>query len=583
MKIEKVIGGKYNLIFNSEIFKKIYQKKDYNTLEIIQKDKQLTYKLNGEQIFSDKGTKEIGFVNGFLISGETEIEVDDFEMEYFIYNMNSLETNAEKIDKVNLGSNVNSKYSEIVPVISADGKTIYFTRKYDPENYGKDKDPEDILFSNRNKDGSWGKSQRFSMPINNDGPNSLISISTDNNILFLSNQYNEDGSHLKSAGMSASYKTQSGWGVPKDIFIEDFYNLNAEKQLNYFLSPDKKYLLTSLQRYDSYGENDLYVSFLVNDSYTKPLNLGPVINTFHFEMSPFLAADNKTLYFSTSGHPGYGEEDVFMSKRLDDTWINWSEPLNLGFGINSSETDAYFTIPASGEYAYMTVFDDEYLSEIVEIKLNEVYKPEPLVLIFGKVFNSKNNEAIGTEIVYNNLSSEKFEGTAISDPITGNYKIILPYGQIFSFLAEKEGFYSVSENIDLTNISEYKEIERNLYLTPIEIGESFRLNNIFFDYDKSDLRPESFPELNRLIKLLNQYPNIKIEISGHTDSQGSEQYNLKLSDNRAKSVVQHLISHNISSTRLSFKGYGESIPLKSNETEEGRQFNRRVEVKIVGK
>lgn len=209
--------------------------------------------------------------------------------------------------------------------------------------------------------------------------------------------------------------------------------------------------------------------------------------------------------------------------------------------------------------------------------------PEPVVLIYGKVLNSKTKEPLEAHINYNDLSNNVSMGIASSNPKDGSYKIILPVGKAYSFLGEKTGFYPISDNIDVTNITSYAEIERNLYLSPVEVGEIIRLNNLFFDTDKYDLKPSSMAELNRLVKFLNANATTEIQISGHTDDKGTDEHNTTLSQERVNSVIKYLVSKGINNNRLKGVGYGETKPLKTNETEEGRAQNRRVEFTILKK
>ena len=315
-----------------------------------------------------------------------------------------------------------------------------------------------------------------------------------------------------------------------------------------------------------------------------PKHMGEILNTFDMEFAPFIASDGKTLYFSSKGHTGYGNADIFLSRRLDDTWLNWSEPKNLGPEINTENWDGYFTIPASGEIAYLSSFDNSLGgSDIFKIKLTKDAQPEPVALISGKVINSKKNEPVSANIKYKNLMTDEEMGIATSSNVDGSYTISLAGGTKYSIYAEKEGFYSVRENIDLTELKEYQEITHDLFITEIETGEIIRLNNLFFVFDTDQLLDESIGELNQLFSTLEKNKTLKIEISGHTDSKGSDAYNVDLSKRRAEAVVNYLIKNGIEPQRLQSKGYGESIPVASNETEEGRQLNRRVEFKVLEK
>jgi outer membrane protein OmpA-like peptidoglycan-associated protein len=312
------------------------------------------------------------------------------------------------------------------------------------------------------------------------------------------------------------------------------------------------------------------------------MNVGPTVNSSGWEASPFLAADNVSLYFATNGHPGYGSADILVTKRLDTTWTKWSPPQNLGPDINSSGWEAYFTLPASGRYAYV-VSEKNSLGgiDIFRVKLPEALKPRPVVMVFGKVLNSKTKEPLEATIQYNDLTTNKQSGLAVSNVRDGSYKIVLTAGEAYSFLAKKENYYSVSENIDVLKLNEYREIERNLYLAPIDVGETILLNNLFFDFNQSNLRKESAAELDRMVALLQERFSMMVEIVGHTDNVGSDAYNQTLSVNRAAAVKKYLLSKGIQSDRIQVSGYGKTKPSGSNDTEEGRQLNRRVEFTIL--
>jgi len=239
---------------------------------------------------------------------------------------------------------------------------------------------------------------------------------------------------------------------------------------------------------------------------------------------------------------------------------------------------------AGGEFAYLTSSDGAFgASDIVRVKLLEKEKPNPVVLVSGNVYNAKTKEPLTAQLIYQTLPDGIDAGTGISSPVDGSFKIVLPYDKNYSIRASADKFFAISENLNLDSLIKagYKEIHKDLYLAPIEIGQVFRLNNVFFDFDKYYLRPESFVELDRVVKFLNEYPNIEIEMSAHTDFKGSDEYNFKLSDNRARSVMEYILSKGIAAKRIISQGYGETKPVATNETDEGRQLNRRVEFKIL--
>lgn len=480
-----------------------------------------------------------------------------------------------------LGTTVNSQYEELKPLLSPDGNTLFFSRRNHPENVGGEKDQEDIWFSEKNvATGEWTESQNVGAPLNNAGPNFISSITPDGNtmLLLLGNRYGRNGK--MKAGVSMSYKDGDRWTEPVPIEIENEYNFSDHA--NFFLAQNRKVLLMSVQRDDTYGDRDLYVSFLKEDStWTEPKNLGEIINTAGTESAPFLAADDRTLYFSSNGFSGYGGEDIYVVRRLDDSWTNWTEPENLGPSINSAGEDLFFNIPLSGSQAYYSRGEADGNTDIYQLDLPVFYKPAPVVVVKGKVYNAKTNEPLGgVKIFYERLADGVEVGIARSES-DGQYQIILPYGERYGYLAEAEDFVAISANINLTQEEEYKEIKQDLYLVPIEVGSRVTINNIFFDFDKATLRNESYPELNRLLEFMNNYPNVHIHILGHTDSVGPEEYNQQLSEKRAEAVARFLRINGITDNRLKVEGKGESNPVADNSTAEGRQENRRVEFEII--
>lgn len=481
-----------------------------------------------------------------------------------------------------LSETVNSVYNELKPLVTPDGKTLLFSRQFHPGNTGGVDDPEDIWFSQWDEDkGEWMEAENMGGPLNTIGPNYISSITPDGNtvIITLGNRYTRNGK--MKAGVSVSTRTSEGWSKP--VPFEIINEINMAEKANYFLANNREVLLMSVEGDPCFGSRDIYVSFLMDDGrWSEPLNMGSDINTTMEEGSPFLAPDDKTLYFSSNGYSGYGGQDIYVSRRLDDSWTSWSEPENLGPQINSPEEDAFFNIPPTGEYGYFSRNFNKNNSDIFRFELPKEHQPDAVITVKGVVYNTKTRRPMQARIFYESLPEGKEIGTIESDPLTGEYQIILPTGNMYGYLAEAEGFVAINANIDLKSIDVYDELNKDLYLVPIEKGAVVRLNNIFFDFDKVELKQASFPELNRIIEMLNKNPEMKISIEGHTDNIGIVAYNIGLSERRANAVAMYLIKEGIAAERMKAVGWGKSRPIVSNDDEiGGRELNRRVEFKIV--
>lgn len=488
-----------------------------------------------------------------------------------------------------LDENVNSEFTELNPILTPDGKTLYFSRKNHPGNIGGVNDKEDIWYSELGPDGKWTLAKNMGPQFNNEYPNFVNAVSTatpdgKSVVLLLGNKYLENGKML--AGISMSNNINGSWSNPTALEIENDYNYNEKS--NYFMANTRRSLLMSIEREDSRGGRDLYVSLAKNDSlWAEPLNLGTVVNTSGEETSPFLATDDKTLYFSSNGFSGYGGSDIYMSTRLDDTWTNWSEPQNMGPDINSKLDDLFFNIPASSEFAYYSRGITEDNTDIFRVKLPVFNSPEPVIVVKGILLDSKTGKPIGAKIIYERLTDGKEVGIVYSNPETGEYEILLPSGHLYGVRAEAEGHISSSQNLDLRNIGKDTTVQhKDITLDPIEIARiepdaTITLNNIFFAFNKATLKSESFPELDRIVDLMKKEKTMTVEISGHTDSTGPDDYNMWLSEWRANAVAKYLTQKSIEKNRVAVTFFGETKPAVSNGTKAGRDKNRRVEFKII--
>jgi len=493
----------------------------------------------------------------------------------------------------NLGPNINTSLAELRPTVSADGNLLFFIVENDPMNtkYNSIPNSQDIWYAERDSSGNWSPAMHMGYPLNTYFYNAVFWISPDNNRILIRNAF-IDGDYVGN-GVSMTFKKANGrWSKPNALRIRNYQKYDKGRQYGATMAHDGQTLLLYMSEQKNSYNNDLYVCFLQKDStWSEPKSLGKKINLPQYnEMTPYLAADGITLYFSSDRPGGVGDNDIWMTKRLDSTWQKWSDPVNLGGPINTKDWDAFFTLDAGGEYAYLTSSENGYgESDIVRVKLLEKEKPNPVVLVDGNVYNKKTNEPLSASLIYETLPEGTEAGNGISDPADGSFKIVLPYDKNYLIRASADKFFAISENLNLDSLVKagYKEIHKDLYMVPIEIGQVVRLNNVFFDFDKWNLRPESFVELDRVVKLLKENPTIEIEMSAHTDSKGADEYNMTLSDNRARSCMEYILSKGIEPNRITSHGYGETIPMASNtnpdgsDNPEGRQLNRRVEFKIL--
>lgn len=505
----------------------------------------------------------------------------------------------EELDK-----NVNSPYGETRPLISPDGRTLYFSRSNHPDNIGGEKDPNDIWYSEIDEtSGEWKKAVNIGSPLNNKGPNYISSITPDGKAMtvLLGNEYVK--ANKMKPGVSISTKSSAGWSEPKTLEI---INANIEtKDGNYFLANNRKVMIMAIERYDSYGGKDIYVSFLQRDGkWTEPLNLGNEINSAHMESSPYLAADNETLYFSSMGFSGYGGADIYISRRLDDTWTNWTEPENLGPDINSTGDDIFFNIPPSGKYAYFAKAEESDAGNINRIEMPIFYQPAPVASISGVITERENGQPLPAKISFKLLPEDTDIGFAASDTLTGAYEILLPVGSAYDFTVESNGYQTVNDRINLAEETDFSEIKRDIALEKeqpslMAVGEKTEAGvaeeatvvddkdiqalinqsvNFEFASDFADVK--AYPFLKGIANYLEAHPDKKLYILGNSDAVGPDQFNLGLSLRRAKSVLRYFTDLGLPADRFIVKGYGSKRPVATNDTKEGRAKNRRVDFSL---
>ena len=344
----------------------------------------------------------------------------------------------------NLGPQINSEYAERLPIISPDGQTLYFARKYHPQNFGEENN-DDIWYATRQSDGSWSKALNIGAPLNNKEHNFVVACSPSGNTLYLANDYRAS----KKDGVSVTVRRGRTWSQPKSLDIEDHYNNN--EFVGYHIGVDGRTLLMSVERKEGLGKRDLYVSFQqTNGKWSKPKSLGSGINTPDEETSVFLAADGKTIYFASNGRPNnLGGLDIYMSKRLDDTWRRWTTPKNLGEAFNTPNHDFNFTIPASGDYAYFSSGPIRS-SNLYRIKLPEELRPEPVTLVTGRIIDKESNQPIDGQLKYQTLGDNPDANNLAANAEGSEFKVVVPYGENVGIYAEQNGYFAVSENLRLS-------------------------------------------------------------------------------------------------------------------------------------
>ncbi len=575
-KIYLIKNGEEKVLKNWSAIRGIKPKPQYNFLTIEHKNEQCFFYINKVNVFSCPKPGLTGQRLGFVLENRNKIMVDFIE----IFNLKpkiNLVSKPITQEKENLGSAVNTGNSEIMPVISPDGKTLFFVRDEDGGGFGGN----DIWYSQLTDTG-WTQAKNIGRPLNNSSHNFIFSVSPDNNTVFLNGTYTAFGQPAGN-GISFSHKQKDGsWSIPEKIKIENFYNLG--KAQSFSMSPDQKVLVMTVKREDTRGGLDLYVSFKQADGvYSEPVNMGDSINSPYDEGTPFIAPDGQTLYFSSEGHPGYGDADIFVSHRLDDTWTNWSTPKNLGPYINSAGWDAYFSVDAKGEYAYLVSNDNSLGKEdIFRIKLQEEAKPQPVVLVYGNVYDKNTGKPLKAKVIYKDFETGEIYSSTLSNPATGEFKIVLPYGKKYLIYADKTNYFALSEIIDLSKIDTvYKEIQQNLFLVPFDKAENLVIKNISFAQASAELLPQSYPELDRIAEFLKRTPGIKIVITGYTNNLGDKQALITLSKKRANNVKNYLIAKGVPQNRIITQGKGPENPIAPNNTPEGRKLNQRVEIKII--
>ncbi|MEO6884113.1 MAG: OmpA family protein [Bacteroidia bacterium] len=509
----------------------------------------------------------------------------------------------------NLGDAINTKYPEYGPLISADESEMIFTSRR-PNTTGGQIDPgsgqyfEDLYISYF-KDGKWTPAEDMGPPIDTPDHDATAGLSADGQTLYVYRFKEKDGGDIYESDLQGDQ-----WSKPERMSkkINSPYHESTVS-----LSPDGNTLYFVSDKPGGLGGRDIYMTQKDDKGkWGDAQNLGPVINTKYDEEGCFIHPDGKTLYFSSKGHNTMGGYDIFKSVYENG---QWSEPVNLGYPINSADDDVFFVISGSGKHGYyasakgdsygdkdiyMITFlgpekplvlnnEDNLLANAVAPVKEMVIAPAMEIktarttILKGVITDAITQQPLEASIEIVDIKKNQTIATFSSNSKSGKYLVSLPSGKNYGITVKAPDYLFHSENVNLPDTAAYQVIEKNIALNKVAVGSKIVLENIFFDTDKATLRPESTNELERLIKLMNDVPTLKIEISGHTDNKGSLEHNQKLSESRAQSVVNYLVSKGISASRLQFKGYGMTQPIATNDTDEGRQQNRRTEFKILSK
>jgi outer membrane protein OmpA-like peptidoglycan-associated protein/Tol biopolymer transport system component len=469
---------------------------------------------------------------------------------------------------INLGDSVNSNALEYYPSLTIDGKKMIFTRRVDND--------EDF-FESEWIDNKWTKAIAAPGKINTNLNEGAQNISQDGNWLIFTGCNYPEG--FGSCDLYISYKTKNGgWSEAENLGSS--INSSAWESAP-SLSPDKKDLYFSSNRTGGYGARDIWVTHrLQNGKWSAPENLGPEVNTPGDESCPFIHSDNQTIYFNSNGHKGYGTTDLFLTRK--DTSNHWGKPENLGYPINTIDDEGSVIVAADGITAYYASDRKEKNAglDLYTFKLRKDIQASRTLWVNGNVFDINSKQGLPCTITLTELNSAK-QISSIQTDETGNFLVTLPINKNYSLNINRKGYLFYSENFSLVDNKLDSFFNLKIPLQPIEKGAAVILKNIFFDSNSDLLKKESEIELDKFVSLLNENPNLKIQINGHTDNVGKKEDNQKLSLNRANAVVKYFVSKGIKAVRLTAMGLGDTKPISDNNTEQGKNNNRRTEINVI--
>ncbi|MGD9329435.1 MAG: OmpA family protein, partial [Cyclobacteriaceae bacterium] len=420
--------------------------------------------------------------------------------------------------------------------------------------------------------------------------------------LLLGNISGKTRTAAKNAIMTT--RTDGEWGDVEELKIQN--SRIASIDADYTIVPGDSIIILSTLRYDTEGERDLYMIRQLNDKrWSEPVNMGGDINTTLDEYSPYYSESERSLYFASNGYPGFGGSDIFRITRIGDSWTNWTSPENLGGDINTDTDENYFFFDDADEYAFFTRMNIDSTFGIVRVERPVFLEKTPMVTLQGNVINKETDRPVNSVISVLILPEERTYGMTISDQTTGAYEIMLPSGNEFILLSEKEGFDVFETSLALENRNaEYTynlDIEMGLgVLVPDEVvaatdvppeqpevrpgpvadtdrtsGDAY---DITFDFNSDKITEESYPVIDFLVEFMENNPDMDIELAGFTDHIGNEKYNNELALKRASAVKKYMTGKGIKSNRISVLGFGERMTaVYGVDDEKDLRMNRRVE------
>lgn len=487
--------------------------------------------------------------------------------------------NPVPFNPVNIGPNVNTPGYEYINAVSLDEGQLYFTRK-DADPRSDESFYRSVSASSPSGQLNWSPAIEIGAPINTPGNEGALCVSPDGSTIIITCCSRRDS--YGSCDLYLSHKIGNGWSEPENLGA----NVNSaawESQPS--LAADGRTLYFVSTRKGGFGGSDIWKSYLADDGFWgEPVNLGKEINTTADEMAPFIHPDGRTLYFSSRGHLGMGGADLFVT-RQDNTGV-WLSPENIGYPVNTKRDEINLIINARGSEAFISAERQNGFGniDIYRFQLPEQSRPASVSYVHGKVYDKNTLSALSASFELIDMQSNTIVVSSVSDAVTGEFLMSLPVDKDYALNVSCKGYLFYSMNFNLNNDHDVTNpVKLDIPMQPLAVGEKVVLRNIFFGTDKYDLLPESKAELGKLTAFLSKNPAIRIEIGGHTDNEGNESHNMSLSQNRAKAVYDYLISKGINAERLNYKGYGETMPIGSNSTPEGRASNRRTEFKVISK